>query len=297
MSTYVVGDIHGCYQSLIALLDHCELTLKDQIWCVGDLINRGPDSLKVIEWAMLNEHQVKVILGNHELHYLACLFGAKTASNDTLDPLLTVSEKDQRDILTWLRSRPLLHESSIKGQHVAMVHAGVNSEWRWSEVRSRAQRAEAALRTDEGLIALAKAHPSRKRPKQKESTTDHVKEIPVERAEWIEDLKWLTRVRAIDKNNKPIGWFKGEPSDLPETISPWYERYGEVIRRREKTDEWPDLLCYGHWAAFGIQGHQSTYGLDSGCIWGRHLSALRIEGRQLYQVETMEMPLVPKNLR
>ena len=299
MSTFIIGDIHGCYESLVELISHCSIRPSDRIWCVGDLINRGPHSHRVIEWAMSNESRLQIVLGNHELHFLACLFGAQTSSNDTLDELLDLSKSDQADILGWLRRQPLLYEDKFGEMRVAMVHAGVNSEWTWKETRRRARRAEAELQCDAGLSALATAHPSRKgekrMPSLSKTSIDHP--MPARQTDWIADLKWFTRVRALDEQNKPIGWFKGEPRELPRTLRPWFSKYEESHKKVNLSDERPNLLCYGHWAAFGIQAREKTFGLDSGCIWGRHLSALKLDTMELFQVNTVEKPLTPKNLR
>ena len=314
MSTYIIGDIHGCYQSLQNLLTLINIGPQDRIWCVGDLINRGPKSLDVLRWAMHNEDRVQIILGNHELHFLACLYGAKTTSGDTFNEFFELDDLELKVMIEWLRKQPILYEGIIKDKHIAMVHAGVNATWTWGEVRQRAKMIESQLITDEGLLALAKAHPSRKKLKtntfhstntensylfQKEShPIDHrlAAKPPTPKAQWIDDLKWFTRVRTIDKNGLPVGWFKGNENELPQDLTPWFKRY-EYVKLNSISQEFPDRLFYGHWAAFGIQEGSCYYGLDSACIWGQSLSAISIEDNKLFQVQPCESVLTPKHLR
>ena len=297
MSIYVIGDIHGCFESLQSLLSILPLRKGDRLWCVGDLINRGPGSLEVLRWAQENESWVQIILGNHELHFLACLFGAQTASDDTLDSLLSLPNEELTHVHQWLRKQPILFESRVANQHVAMVHAGLNSQWSWIETKKRAQTIEKALQSDDGLLALAQAHPSRKRAKSKPKLREHFGNQPKDdsksiKAQWIQDLKWFTRVRTLDEAGQPVGWFKGNPNELPKNLSPWFEAYQEQC-----DSSYPDMLYYGHWAAFGLQKGQSYYGLDSACIWGKYLTAVRIEDGALFQVVNQDSRLTPKHLR
>ena len=297
MSTYVIGDIHGCFESLQSLLSILPLKKGDRLWCVGDLINRGPGSLEVLRWAQENESWVQIILGNHELHFLACLFGAQTAKDDTLDRLLSLPNEELNQIHQWLRKQPILFESWVANQHVAMVHAGLNSQWSWLEAKKRAQTIEKALQSDEGLLALAQAHPSRKRtkstPKSREHSDSQSKNDSKSiKAQWIQDLKWFTRVRTLDEAGQPVGWFKGNPNELPKNLSPWFEAY-----QKRCNASCPDMLFYGHWAAFGLQKGDSYYGLDSACIWGKYLTAVRIEDCALFQVLNQDSKLTPKHLR
>jgi bis(5'-nucleosyl)-tetraphosphatase (symmetrical) len=290
MSTYVIGDIHGCYESLKHLLMVAGVTEDDQILCVGDLINRGPCSLEVLEWAMQHQHQVQVILGNHELHFLACLFGATLAKGDTLDRILEQPSTTRNEIFNWLRVQPILFETQIQQKRLAMLHAGLNPQWTWSEVRERARRIERELKTDQGLETLALAHPSRKKSKLK-SKGPSLK-TSTEKPGWIEDLKWFTRVRTIDHKCRPVGWFKGNPMELPSHLTPWFDHYSTVHNQ-----SYPDMLYYGHWAAFGLQSGSCYYGLDTGCIWGNMLSAVRVEDGAVFQVSHREIALTPKHLR
>ncbi len=303
MSTYVLGDIHGCFDSLQNLLSLLPLNKGDQLWCVGDLINRGPDSLKVLQWAQNNDSWVQIILGNHELHFLACLYGAHTSSGDTLDDLLSLSKSEQKELCTWLRRQPILFEAKLTDRRIAMVHAGLNPEWSWTECKRRAQVIEQALQSDEGLLNLALAHPSRKglksNPQAELNSTyshetrksSHKKPKP-EKAQWIRDLKWFTRVRTVDHNGKAIGWFKGNPQELPTELIPWFSKYQE-----QHNNFFPDMLYYGHWAAFGIQHGRNYYGLDSACIWGQQLTAVRVEDGEIFQVNNQNSSLTPKHLR
>ena len=112
------------------------------------------------------------------------------------------------------------------------------------------------------------------------------------KAQWIQDLKWFTRVRTLDETGQPVGWFKGNPNELPKHLSPWFEAYQERY-----DSSYPNMLYYGHWAAFGLQKGRSYYGLDSACIWGKHLTAVRIEDGALFQMINQDFKLTPKHLR
>ena len=274
MATYVIGDIHGCFKTLQRLLQSLDLQPQDRLWCVGDLINRGPHSLEVVEWAMKNQHRVQVVLGNHELHLLACYFGAETSDNDTLDELLSLSERDRREVLEWVRRQPLLYEATIASQKVAMVHAGVDARWTWTEIKKRAARIEIALRQDDQLEELAKAHPSRKRRKRKISeaqgeltSSSNIRDEVSHKPQWIDDLKWFTRVRTLDQSGEPVGWFKGSADELHPQLEPWFIAYSRACHQTA-LGTYPDRLFYGHWAAYGLQRADLYCGLDSAVYLG-----------------------------
>ena len=151
MATYIVGDLQGCAESLKALLKRCRFGADDELWCVGDLVNRGPHSLEALELLYELGDRARVVLGNHDLHLLACSAGAERSRGDSLDEVLAHPQRER--YLEWLRERPLLYEDEARG--VAMLHAGLNPEWSWAETRSRARRVERALQAKGGLEELA----------------------------------------------------------------------------------------------------------------------------------------------
>lgn len=281
MSTYMIGDVQGCFESLLSLLETMDVQAGDRICLVGDLVNRGPRSLDVLNWAMKRDDQVQIVLGNHDLHLIACHYGAEQERGDTLQS--TLEAENAEDIITWLRHQPLLWEAEIEGQRIAMVHAGINPKWSWDEVRARSKKVEESLRSKTGGERLAAVHPKRKA---------HLSRPQVPEP-WLEDLGWLTRVRAIDREHQPDWGFKGALSELPDELTPWFVHY-EQLRDPMTT---PDHLYFGHWAALGLRVSTSYTALDSGCIWGRYLSAVRVEDGAIFQVPTIEEGLTPKNQR
>ena len=293
MSTYVIGDIQGCYDSLMTLLEIAGVNDRDQVWLVGDLVNRGPKSEAVLRWAKDHETQVQIVLGNHDLHLLACTAGARQSAGDTLSTLLHSPYCDE--LTDWLRHQPILFETQVSGRDVAMVHAGVNPQWTWSDVQRRARAIESGLQSSRGLELLSQAHPTRKSRAHQSSASlhDSDRNASYEETEWIKDLAWFTRVRAVDQDLQPYRKFKGALADLPEGLTPWFSHY----QRMRDPVESPDHLYFGHWAALGIRRDRCYTSLDSGCIWGRYLSALRIEDGMIFQTPTVERALTPKNLR
>ena len=280
MAIYVVGDVQGCYQTLRALLAQIKWSLDDELWCVGDLVNRGPQSLEVLRWVRAQSARVKITLGNHDLHLLACHAGATQGYGDTLDECLSASDRDE--LMEWLRTQPVLYED--RGR--AMVHAAINPRWSWREARQRAREIERGLRSQDGLELLAYHHPSRKN-----RAPMHTQPTP----QWIADLEWFTRARMIDEEGRSKEWYKGSPSTAEIGLEPWFEGY--EIARKHRAFEYPQALYFGHWAALGLYRGESVFALDSGCIWGRYLSALRLDDGALFQHPTLERALIPKNQR
>lgn len=295
MPTYVIGDIQGCYDSLMTLLEIAGVCDRDQVWLVGDLVNRGPKSEEVLRWAKDRQDHVQIVLGNHDIHLLACTAGAKQSKGDTLESLL--QSPHCAELTEWLKCQPVLFESEIAGRHIAMVHAGVNPQWSWPEVRRRARSIEVGLQSERGLEVLSQAHPTRKSRAQSISTllgpSRREAEPSQSDLQWIHDLAWFTRVRAVDQELQPHHKFKGALADLPSRLTPWFTHY----QQRSASINGPDHIYFGHWAALGIRVASSYTSLDSGCIWGRYLSALRIEDGVIFQTPTVERALTPKNLR
>ena len=284
MSTYVFGDIHGCFDTFQALLKKIQWNPKhDKIWCVGDVINRGPKSLAMIEWILDHQDHVQCILGNHEIHLLACYAGASFSFGDTIDECLDSPKVDE--IVTWMRKQPLLYQ---EGSH-AMVHAGISPLWSWQEACHKAKSLESILQSDDGLSSLAHFHPSRKKAKLAK-VVESYEYLP----EWVKDLGWFTRVRTLNNQYQMNEKFKGSLDNADQNSQPWFNEYQQRVKNSKG---FPSTLFFGHWAALGIYVGDSVYSLDSGCIWGRALSAIRIEDHQLFQQKTIDRALVPKNKR
>ncbi|MDR2874436.1 MAG: symmetrical bis(5'-nucleosyl)-tetraphosphatase [Methylobacillus sp.] len=263
MATYAIGDIQGCYASLRNLLEAIGFSAsRDTLWLVGDLINRGPDSLAVLRWAKAHESRLRVVLGNHDLHALAVAEGvAEAHRRDTLQPLLDAP--DGGELLAWLR-----HGRMAYGEdEYLMVHAGLLPQWSGAQVTELAHEVEAALRGANYREFFARMYGNQ---------PDH----------WRDDLRGmdrlrlitnaLTRLRVCDAAGVMDFDFKGEPTDIPAGLMPWFD-----APKRNSADK---TVIFGHWSALGLVLRDHVIALDTGCLWGGRLTALRLEDRRLFQV-------------
>ncbi len=263
MPTYAIGDLQGCFRSFLNLLDKCGFDPdSDRLWLVGDLVNRGPHSRPILRWLIEHERCVTTVLGNHDLHALAVHEGfAETHRNDTLDELLAAPDRDR--MFDWLRLQSLAHAED----GYLMVHAGLLPQWSAAEAKILAQEVETVLRGPDYRNFLANMYGNE---------PDH----------WEDNLSGMgrlrvitnafTRLRVCSPEGRMEFRFKGEPKDIPEGYQPWFE----IKTRRSKKD----TLIFGHWSALGLVARKRLIGLDSGCLWGGKLSAMRLEDRKLFQV-------------
>ncbi len=263
MATYVVGDIHGCFATLEALLARLELDPeRDRLWLVGDLVNRGPASLEVLRWASgmsrrMGERLVAV-LGNHDLHLLRYHAGLRRPRPlDTMDAV--VGAPDGAELIDWLRHRPLLHRD---GEHL-LVHAGLPPAWTPEDAARRARRVERALRGPGGVTRLLS-----------KAAAD------AEAGELRADLATLTNLRTCTADGRACDW-SGPPHQAPPGCLPWFQVPG---RRSAGVT----VIC-GHWAALGLHLEPGVIALDSACVWGRALSAIRLEDRRVYQQDVRDV--------
>ncbi len=265
MATYVIGDVHGCFDSLQALWPQLGFDRRrDHLWLVGDLVNRGPRSLEVLRWARDLEERLgermRVVLGNHDLHLLAMHDGhARKRRKDTLDAVLAAP--DRAELATWLARRPLIHRDG----ETLLVHAGLLPHWTPGDAERIARRLEAMLRD-----------PEHRRP-----LIDRDLEL-ADDSPWVEpraQLSAFAGLRTCTAAGKPCK-FKGRPEDAPEGCLPWFQ---VPDRRSSKT-----TIVFGHWAAMGLRLEANAIALDSGCVWGHRLTAIRLEDRTLFQQPTVE---------
>lgn len=266
MSCYVIGDIQGCFVELQALLQRCGFDAqKDRLWLVGDLVNRGPDSLAVLRWARSLGERCISVLGNHDLHLLALAEGlGKSSRGDTLQAILQAPDAD--DLLHWLRHRPLLHAEN----GWILVHAGLWPDWSLEQACTLAREVEEALRGPGWRELLHHMYGNQ---------PDH----------WQDDLQGyarlrfiinvMTRMRLIHEDMRLDLDFKGELPDAPPGLRAWFD----YAHRRPGVR----VLC-GHWSALGVRREASMVALDSGCIWGGPLTAMRLEDGELFQQPALQ---------
>lgn len=269
MAIYAVGDVQGCYAELMQLLETiCFDPHRDRLWFVGDLVNRGADSLAVLRFVKSLGDRAITVLGNHDLHLLAVAERvAKLHHSDTLGEILHAP--DREELLLWLRNQKLLHREN----NVVLVHAGLLPGWSLDQAECLADEAEQALRGD-GYVELLKQmygnHP------------DH----------WQDDLSGYDRLRVIINaftrlrictNNGVMEFkFKGEAKDIPENYRPWFE-----VPQRASADA---TVIFGHWSALGLLSREKIIALDTGCLWGGPLTAVRLEDRNIFQVVCTNAP-------
>lgn len=261
MATYIVGDIQGCYRALTTLLDAvCFNADRDKLWLVGDLVNRGPDSLKTLQFIRSLGDQVEVVLGNHDLHLLAVHYaGHKLRSSDTLKAVL--ASKDCDSLMDWLRSRPLFHFDP--DLNFGMVHAGIYPGWSVSTTLKRASEVEKLLQGDHFAGFLKRMYGN-----EPESWSDLLE--GEDRYRFI--VNALTRMRFVDADGRLDLDAKGAPKNAAEgAVQPWFGFKQSAIKHNR--------IAFGHWSTLPTAQYGQCYALDSGCIWGGRLTALRIDKR------------------
>lgn len=266
MSTYVIGDIQGCFDELQSLLAKFAYDqTKDELWFVGDLINRGTKNLETLDFVMSQERAIAV-LGNHDLHFLSVATGCHSGtSKDTFNDLL--KSKNLSQIVDWLRRRPLIHHDQSSG--FTLVHAGIPPIWNLDTCLLRAREVESILRGEHYQSFLKKMHGNHP-------------------DEWDDDLTGFARLRMITnyftrmRFCTPQGRLDLTHKGLerPNGFSPWFEL--ERAAGKQAAGKQMRVL-FGHWAA--LQGHSHddcALALDTGCVWGRHLTAFRLEDEQYF---------------
>jgi bis(5'-nucleosyl)-tetraphosphatase (symmetrical) len=265
MATWAIGDVHGCYRSLRVLLAHAEVAPGDRLWFVGDLVNRGPRSLDTVRFVADLGERATVVLGNHDLHFLARAAGiAEARKHDVLDELLAAPDLDA--FVHWFKQRQLLF---IEGKDL-LTHAGVLATWSREEACARARRAEAALRSDSASLYLEAFRPTLSAPG----------EAPGIEPDVLSDLRVFTLMRTVDATGRPTYDYTGPLASLPAGHWPWFE-----APRQRAIDA--RVVC-GHWAALGLVVRPDLAVLDTGCAWGGELTALRLEDGRVEQVENLD---------
>jgi bis(5'-nucleosyl)-tetraphosphatase (symmetrical) len=260
VTRYAIGDVQGCNDELQALIARLHFSAdRDQLYFVGDLVNRGPASLQVLRFVRSLGDNAVVVLGNHDLHLLAVVHGVRrNRKSDTLDDVLTAP--DRGALLDWLITRPMAHiHAQRDGRADLMVHAGLVPQWTVGMTVTLAGEVESALRSD----------PSR--------VFDHMYGDEPDR--WSDDLaekdrlrftiNVLTRLRVCTADGRIDLKWKGKP---PPSNSP-YQRWFD-IEQRESRDA---RVIFGHWSALGFVQRNGVVGLDSGCVWGGSLTAFDLD--------------------
>ena len=266
MATYAIGDIQGCYQPLMQLLDRINYDdRRDALWFCGDLINRGHDSLRTLRF-LKQLKQCQIVLGNHDLHLLAVANSAvETTSHDTFQDVL--SAQDCSVLCRWLVQQPLLHyDSELK---FAMVHAGFIPNWDLDEALMLASEAQEQLRsqTDSTSFYRTLYLPSEIAWQDVEQTDQRIPFI----------INTLTKIRFCSQEGRHNFLLKGEAHRNDSVYRPWFYWPHRATKNVN--------LVFGHWSA--LRGHcpvPNTFAIDTGCVWGEELTALRLEDQRRFKV-------------
>lgn len=259
MATFAIGDVQGCHDELQRLLERIAFDpAEDRLWFTGDLVNRGPRSLAALRFVKSLGERAVCVLGNHDLHLLAVAAGTtERRRNDTLDEVLDAPDRDE--LLDWLRRQPLLHHDATLGY--TLVHAGLAPQWDLAEAQACARELEKVLRSETATEFFRHMYGNEPR-------------------RWSADLEGADRLRFIVNCFTRLRYCnaagdldlkaKGAPGSQPAGYLPWYAVPGRKSAGLH--------ILFGHWSTLGeVEGHE-VYNLDTGCVWGGRLTALRLDG-------------------
>lgn len=265
MATWVIGDVQGCHDELVKLLDLIDFDARrDRVWFTGDLVNRGPKSADTVRLVMSLGASAVTVLGNHDLFLLAIAAGhGKLHRGDTMQEILAAPDRDA--LLGWLARQPLAHFED----GVLLVHAGVLPGWSATRTLELAREVGRAILDDDGLFAAMRGN----RPDawdERLEGHDRLRTI----------INALTRMRFITPDGHME--FATKTDQPPPGHLPWDEAPGRATAAAH--------VVYGHWASRGLRLGANLSGLDSGCVWGRQLTAMRLADRTLRQVECLAGP-------
>jgi len=269
-SIWAIGDLQGCCHALDRLLAHPDIAgdADARFWFAGDLVNRGPNSLATLRRVMELGDRAVAVLGNHDLHLVAMAAGERRPrKNDTICEILDAP--DAKRLIEWVRTRPLAHAEE---GHL-MVHAGVLPDWEAGEVRGYAAEVEEVLRGSGWKKFMSKMYGN-------------------EPAAWRDNLKGADRLRVIINaltrmrfcSARGVMEFdaKETAEDAPDGYMPWFDVPGR------KTAGTP--IVFGHWSTLGLVQRPDLLSLDTGCVWGGHLTAVRLQDRKIVQISCADLP-------
>ena len=276
MANYLLGDIQGCDQALGLLLAKIDFSpSRDTLFCLGDLVNRGPDSLATLRRLMALGNSAQCILGNHDLHFLALAHGLRPmGEHDSLQAVLGTAKPERAAIIDWVRHRPLAIWHCNDAENVLMLHAGVLPQWTAEQTLSLAGEVEAALQSPDYVDWLQNMYGN-------------------EPAHWQDDLQGADRLRVIVNALTRLRFCSAsgvmelqtkESADSPPAgFMPWFD-----VPDRASSNV---TIAFGHWSRLGHISRPNLIALDTGCVWGGCLSAMRLNGaeRELLQIDCAEL--------
>ncbi len=274
MATYVIGDVQGCYDPLRRLLDKLNIDLtQDQLWFAGDLINRGPKSLETLQFIISLGDNARSVLGNHECHFLATARGYKKPHrSDTFAAIL--ASDNAEELIQWVRSRPFFYTDKKLGY--SMLHAGVPPQWSLSDVKQYATELETVFQgdhLDDFLANMYGSEPSLWTPKL----------IGNERLRFI--INCFTRLRYCNLDGRLNLNVKGMPKPQEKNLIPWFQ-----APNRQTVNE---KIIFGHWSTLGLHQENNTTCIDTGCLWGGQLTAIKLGEPEQFISTDCECTLEP----
>jgi bis(5'-nucleosyl)-tetraphosphatase (symmetrical) len=260
--------VQGCFEALEQLLDRIDFDARrDRLWFVGDLVNRGPDSLATLRFVQSLGDGAVTVLGNHDLHLLTVAAGfAHLHRGDTVGDILAAPDREA--LLAFLRQCKLMHVD----EGWAMVHAGLLPQWSIAQARALAAEVEQALGGPDHAVLLQ--HMYGNQPERWDDALaghDRLRVI----------INAMTRLRLCTPDGRMEFRHKSAPRDLPPGFLPWYAIPGRVSAGSP--------IVFGHWSTLGLHASDDVVALDSGCLWGNALSALRLHDRRIFQVSCAGM--------
>ena len=271
MANYAIGDIQGCFDELMNLLHKIKFkTDRDQLWICGDLINRGPKSLESLEFLYSIRENCFITLGNHDLHFLAV--AEKVIEISDSDTFQEILENRNLDIyLNWIKELPFYHIGKIKNngktRSYVMTHAGIPPHWTIEDLKEYSQELYETLQGPEALNLLKNMYGNE---------PNHPSKCVTEMERLRLNINYLTRMRFCSRDGSLDLKHKGKATDAPSGTKPWFEWNLKILQD-------PIHLLFGHWAALeGVTGKKNITALDTGCVWGKKLSALRLEDNRIF---------------
>ncbi len=257
MATWVIGDIHGCWETLQRLLDRVQWDpVEDELWLVGDLVNRGPRSLEVLRWARRHSERIVSVLGNHDLHLVARARGLRPdRPEDRLEGVLEADDCDE--LLQWLWTRPFMHRRA----DVIMVHAGLWPDWTLHEAACTAAAASDGI---EDLLLRFRTKPKPVWEPRLEGVERHAAAAAV-----------FTLLRTVHADGRPNFRYTGPPDGAPGDCRPWFSQSRVIADGC--------TVIFGHWALLGFHRESNAICLDSGCVYGGSLTALCLDDGRMVQ--------------
>ena len=263
MATYAIGDVQGCYYSLQDLIKKIPFdSTKDKLWFVGDIVNRGKFSLETLSWCYENQKNIKIVLGNHDLHFLAISFNQRSPNKtDTLNSLL--KSKDKNKLAEWVLTWPLI----FTNDKAILVHAGIHPCWSVAD----------AYNNSNDTCLHMQSNPESFFKKMYGNNPNIWNDKGSREEKMRFSINALTRMRCLNKDQSLDFKYNGSLNDLPTHLKPWFS-FKSSFKRDKR-------IISGHWSAIELHHHSLGVSIDSACIWGKKLTALCIEDNKTFSVE------------